>query len=195
MGSPSEDDSPRSGPASGGVGSGDFWKGLGGVGPPVYGFNQNLFTFCGRVSPARVPSVNVQFSAVIIQTGPVQGKRSLLGVLPMRVWNMSTTLPIANNFSFRLRCRSTKTLQHCWSSSRIARLWTHVSPRARSCCRRTRSEASSGIRSFTCMRRLRIWNSTGIMTSNPCAKRNGVACTLVLKLVWKTHSALLSFVS
>ena len=170
VGSESEDDSPQSGLASGGVGS------------ITYGFNMNPFTFCGRVSPARVPSVNVQFSAVIIQTGPVQGKRSLLGVLPMRVWNTSTTLPIANNFSFRLRCRSTKALQHCWSSSRIARLCTRVSLRARSCYKCIRSEASSEIRSFTCMHKLGIWNSTGIMASNPYAKRNGVAWTLVLKL-------------
>ena len=45
-------DSPRSGPAFGGEGSGDFSKGLGGVGP-VYGFNWNPLIFVG-VSPRLV---------------------------------------------------------------------------------------------------------------------------------------------
>ena len=84
VGSPSEDDSTRSGPALGSVGSIVLLKGLGGV-PPAYGFNQNPFTFCGRTSPASVPSVNVSFSAPIIQYGPVQRKWSFPGIFPMRV--------------------------------------------------------------------------------------------------------------
>ena len=85
VGSPSDDDSPRSGPASGGVGFGDFWKGLGCVGPPVYGFNQNPFTFCESISPASVPSMNVPFSAATIQYDPFHRKHSFLGILPIRV--------------------------------------------------------------------------------------------------------------
>ena len=153
-----------------------FLKGLGGV-APTYGFNRNPFTFCGRTSLVSVPSVNVPFSAEIIQYGPVQRKQSFPGGFPMHVWNMSTALPIVNNFSFRPRCRSTKALWRCWSSLRTARLWTCVSPRARTCCNRTHSEASSNIRSLTCMHKLRIWNSTDITTSNPYAKRNGVGWT------------------
>ena len=168
VGSPSEDDSPRSGPASGGVGSIVFSKGLGSV-APAYGFNRNLFTFCGRISPASVPSVNVPFSAPIIQYDPVQRKRSFPGILPMHVWNTGMALPIANSFSFRPRCRSTKALRRCLSSSRTARLWTRVSLRARSCCRRTCSEAPLGIHSYTCMCKVGIWNSTCITTSNPYA--------------------------
>ena len=84
VGSLSEDDSPRSGPASGGVWSGDFSKGLGGVGP-AYGFNRNPFTFCGSISSASVPSVNVPFSAATIQYGPVHQKRSFPAILPMHV--------------------------------------------------------------------------------------------------------------
>ena len=182
MGSPSEDNYTRSGPAFGSVGSVVFLKGLGGV-APTYGFNRNPFTFCGRTSLVSVPSVNVPFSAAIIQYGPVQRKWSFLGSFPMHVWNMSMAFPIVNNFSFRPRCRSTKTLQRCWSSSRTARLWTRVSLRARTCCNHTHSEASSDVRSLTCMPKLRIWNSTDITTSNPYAKRNCVAWTLVLTLV------------
>mgnify|MGYP000512339499 CR=1 FL=1 len=70
VGSPSEDDSTRSGPASSDVGSIVFLKGLGGV-APAYGFNRNPFTFCGRTSVVSVASVNVPFSAAIIQYGPV----------------------------------------------------------------------------------------------------------------------------
>ena len=75
MGSPSEDNYTRSGPAFGSVGSVVFLKGLGGV-APTYGFNRNPFTFCGRTSLVSVPSVNVPFSAAIIQYGPVLRKRS-----------------------------------------------------------------------------------------------------------------------
>ena len=67
---PSEEDSPQSGPASGGVGSVVFSKGLGVV-SPAYGFNWNPFTFCGRISPASVPSMNVPFFAATIQYVPV----------------------------------------------------------------------------------------------------------------------------
>ena len=84
VGSPSEDDSTRSGPAFGGIGSVVFLKGLGGV-APAYGFNRNPFTFCGRTSPVSVPSVNAPFSMTIIQYGPVQQKRSFQGIFPMRI--------------------------------------------------------------------------------------------------------------
>ena len=71
VGSSSEDDSPPGGgPASGGVGSVVFMKGFGGVGP-AYGFSRSPFTFCGRVSPVGVPSVNVPISVATIQYGPV----------------------------------------------------------------------------------------------------------------------------
>ena len=70
VGSPSKDDSPQSGSASGSVGSVVFSKGLGGV-APAYDFNRNSFTFCGRISQASVPSVNVPFSAATIQYDPV----------------------------------------------------------------------------------------------------------------------------
>ena len=149
----------------------------------MYVFNQNPFTFCGSISPASVSSMNVPFSAAIIQYGPVQRKRSFPGILPMHVWNTGMALPIANSFSFCPRCRSTKALRRCWSSSRTARLWMCVSPRVRSCFRRICSEAPSGIRSFTCMRKLEIWNSTGVTASNPYAKRHGVSYTLGLKFV------------
>ena len=160
VGSPSKDDSTRSGPAFGSVGSVVFLKGLGGV-APTHGFNRNPFTFCGRTSLVSVPSVIVPFSTASIQYGPVQRKRSFPGSFPMHVWNMSTALPIV----------------------RTARLSTRVSPTVRSCCNRTHSEASSDIRSLTCLRQLRILNATDITTSNPYAKRNGVPWTLFLKLV------------
>ena len=84
VGSPSEDDATQSGPTFGGVGSVVFLKGLGGV-APVYGFNHNPFTFCGKTSPASVPSVNVPFSMAIIQYGPVLQKRSFPGIFPTRI--------------------------------------------------------------------------------------------------------------
>ena len=70
VGSPSEDDSTRSGPTFASVGSNLFLKGLGGV-APIYSFNQNLFTFCGRIYPVSVATVNVPFSVATIQYGPV----------------------------------------------------------------------------------------------------------------------------
>ena len=70
VGSLSEDDSTWSGPAFGCARSIVISKGLGGVGP-AYGFSRNPFTFCGRISPTSVPSVNVPFSATTIQYGPV----------------------------------------------------------------------------------------------------------------------------
>ena len=45
---------------------------------PAYGFY-------GKTSPTRIPSVNVPFSAAIIQYGLVQRKRSFSGIFPMRV--------------------------------------------------------------------------------------------------------------
>ena len=182
VGSPSEDDSTRSGPAFGGVGSVVFLKGLGGVAPRMASTGTRL-PFVGEL----LWWVFLAWMSRFLQRLSNMARSSGIGVFrafsPCASGTRKTALPIANNFSFCPRCRSMKALQRCWSSSRIARLWTHVSPRARSCCRRTRSEASSGIRSFTCMRKLGIWNSTGITASNPYAKRNGVACTLVLKLV------------
>ena len=70
MRSSSEDDSTRRG-----VGSAVFLNGFGGVGP-VYGFTQNPFTFYNKISPAKVPSVNVPFFVATIQYGP--GQRKLL---------------------------------------------------------------------------------------------------------------------
>mgnify|MGYP000255803219 CR=1 FL=1 len=117
-------------------------------------FNRNPFTFCGSISPASVPSMNVPFSAATIQYGPVYQNRSFSGILPMCVWNTNTAFPSPNSSSLRLRCRSTNAFRCCWSNSSAARLLTRVSPRARSCWKRIYSEAPSGMRSRTCMRRL-----------------------------------------
>ena len=84
VGSSSEDDSTQSGAAFGGIGSVVFLKGFGGV-APAYGFSQNPFTICAKTSPASVPSVNVSFSAEIIEYIPVQRKRNFPGIFPMRV--------------------------------------------------------------------------------------------------------------
>ena len=73
VGSSSEDDSTRTGPTFGSVGSIVFLKGLGGV-APTYGFSQNLITFSCKNSLASVPSVSIPFSMAIIQYGPVHRK-------------------------------------------------------------------------------------------------------------------------
>ena len=156
MGSSSEDDSPPGGgPASGGVGSVVFMKGFGGVGP-AYGFDRNPFSFCGSISPASVPSENVPFSAATIQYGPVHRNRSFPGIFPMRVWNTNTAFPTPNFFSFLQRCRSTNAFRHNCSNSSAARLFTRVSPKARSCCKRSCSDSSSCMRSRTYIRKLGI---------------------------------------
>ena len=175
MGSPFEDDSPsEGGPASGGVGSVRLMNGFSGVGP-AYGFSRYPLTFCGRVSPASIPSVNVPFSAATIQYGPVHRNRSFPGIFPIRVWNTSTALPISNSSSFLPRWRSTNAFRHNCSSSSAAMLITLVSPKARSCCKRSCWDSSSDSPSRTWICKLGIWNSTGITAFKPNASRNGVA--------------------
>ena len=157
---------------------------------PAYAFNRNPFTFCGSISPASVPSVNVPFSAATIQYGPVYQNRSFSGILPMHDWNTNMALPSLKSSSLRPQCLSTNAFRRCWFNSNVAKLLTRASPRARSCWRRTCFEPPSSMRSLTCMRKLDIWNSIGITASKPYAKQNGVACMLVLKLVLYAHSVL-----
>ena len=110
VGSPSEDDSTRSGPTFASVGSNLFLKGLGGVAPvygcqpePVYLLWENFFGKCSQ------HECSIFDGDYPIWPGPAEAEFSGSGLI--HVWNMSTALPIVNNFSFRPWCRSTKAHQ------------------------------------------------------------------------------------
>ena len=143
-------------------------------------FNQNLLTFWRKTSPARVLSSKIPFSASIIQYNPVQRNRNFPGIGPMCVWKTSTAFPTLKSFSRVPRCRSTNALRRHYSCSNMAMLRTRASPSSRSCCSQICSDWPSDSLSCTWIRKLGTWNSMGITTSNPYARRKGVDCILIL---------------
>ena len=133
--------------------------------------------------------------SLVIQNGPVHRNRNFPGMFPIRVWNSRTGFPTSNSFSLPRRCRSTNAFLLLCSSSSCNKLAIRFSSNSSNVASRIRSDSFSLKRSFTWIRKLGIWNSTGITASKPNASRNGVVRMLVLYVVRYAQSALYSFVS
>ena len=173
---------PPSGQFPGFCGSSSSWTRFFGI-LPLYGFKRNPLTHFPNISPANVPSWYEPLYSFVIQKGPVHRNRSFPSMLPIRAWNTRTSFPILNSFSLALRCRSTNAFRLRCSSSSCNKLDIRFSSNLYNVASRIFSDSFSLRRSLTWIRKLGIWNSTGITASNPNANQDGVVQMLVLYVV------------
>ena len=116
-------------------------------------------------------------------------------MIPIRIWNNKTTLPMSNCRSFPFWCLLTNAFWRFCSCSKCQILRNHSWPSTSSCFDHICSKVVSSNLSLTCTQRFSTQNSMGIMASNPKVSRNGIHWMIILKVVLYAQSALWILVS